>query len=40
MHIHACMLQKLVGKKGHEFERKHGGVYGSIWREEMEGEMM
>ena len=27
----------LVIKRGHEFEREKGGIYGRVWREEREG---
>lgn len=29
-----------INKIRHEFEREQGGVYGKVWKEEMEGQMM
>lgn len=27
----------IYAKEGHDFERKQGGVYGKVWKEEQEG---
>lgn len=40
--MHTCthahtQAYKTLGKKGHEFERKHGRVYGMVWNDEGEG---
>lgn len=32
------MHTKIIKEKtGHEFERKHGGLYRKVWREERQG---
>lgn len=37
----ACMQQQLMKKKRvHEFEKGQGVVYGKIWKEDKEGEMI
>lgn len=30
---HICIQQQLLQRRGHEFERDHGGVYERVWRE-------
>lgn len=39
--IYAYMFVTTINeKRGHEFKRKQGKVYGRIWKEERKGEMM
>lgn len=33
IYLYTCRGQTLMQKRGHEFERHHGGYYESVWRE-------
>jgi hypothetical protein len=34
---HICRYKTVNEKRSYEFEKKHGGVYGKVWRKEKKG---